>query len=327
MKIKKFTGKNIAEALSKVRKELGEDAVILDSIKIKRNGTTYYEIVAAIDEQDIELSLPQTYQQGENINNKIIEELKDIKNLIQKALQPQLKNWDYLKYLEMGIPYMVAKEMIEKGLTLSEFIEEKIKEKGAIPNSKYQVFIGENGAGKTSGIFKLAIWYKCNYKANIIIISLDNYKVGSHFQSKRLADLLEIDFEILDIRDFKEIAGALNKYDYVLVDTPGLEEFWIDELRNLVETLSFLRFQWVIKATEHYEYALKFWEKIAKLPVEGIFLTFTDRIFNSLPLLWLLDVKLPPITFLSTGKRIPEDISRGEERILKNFFLRGIEKQ
>ena len=77
----------------------------------------------------------------------------------------------------------------------------------------------------------------------------------------------------------------------------------------------------------YYGYALKFWEKIAKLPVEGIFLTFTDRIFNSLPLLWLLDVKLPPITFLSTGKRIPEDISRGEGRILKNFFLRGIEKR
>jgi len=331
MKIKKFRGKTILEALNKVKKEFGEDAVILNSEKIKTDEGDFFEITAAIEEEEVVLSAtPEVRTEVSlvepRIESDIRQELAEIKNMLKQVLAPQLKDWNYLKLLEKGLPVFIAKEMVERNLELPEYISVKLKEKGSVPNSKYQVFIGESGVGKTTNIFKLAIWYQYRYKANILVLSLDTYKVGGAFQTKRLAELLEIDFEVLDIEDFKEIGGSFNKYDYILIDTPGLnKKFGVEDLEDLLIKMPFLRFQWVVKATEHYEYVLRVWEKIERLIVEGIFLTFTDKISNSLPILWLLDSRFPPITFISTGERLPEDIIRAEEDSLIKLFLRGIE--
>jgi flagellar biosynthesis protein FlhF len=57
----------------------------------------------------------------------------------------------------------------------------------------------------------------------------------------------------------------------------------------------------------------------------GVFLTFTDKIKNSLPILWLLESNLPPLTFISNGERVPEDLLKAEEDVLIKLFLRGFE--
>jgi flagellar biosynthesis protein FlhF len=56
MKIKKYTGKTFKEAFNDMKTELGEEAIILNSKKVKKGGTfdflggsEYYEITAAID--------------------------------------------------------------------------------------------------------------------------------------------------------------------------------------------------------------------------------------------------------------------------------------
>ena len=49
MRIKKFRGKSILEVLNKVKKEFGEEAVILDSEQINTEEGQIYEITAAIE--------------------------------------------------------------------------------------------------------------------------------------------------------------------------------------------------------------------------------------------------------------------------------------
>ncbi|MBZ4681679.1 hypothetical protein [Thermodesulfobacterium sp.] len=331
MKIKKFRGRTILEALNQVKKEFGEDAVILNSEKVKTAEGDFFEITAAIEETEVPVVSPTLEdKKSKNFSYTLDQELKkdleEIKELLKKVLHPQLRDITYLKYLEKGVPAFIAKEMVEKNLDLPEYISVKIKEKGVVPHSKYQVFIGEGGVGKTTNIFKIAVWYKYKYEAKVLVLSLDTYKIGGAFQTKRLAELLEIDFDIVDIEDFKEIAQSLNKYDYILVDTPGLnKKFSTHDLEELAQRLPFLRFQWVVKATEHFEFGLRLWEKIEKLPVEGVFLTFTDKIKNSLPILWLLESNLPPLTFISNGERVPEDLLKAEEDVLIKLFLRGFE--
>lgn len=58
MKIKKYTGKTFKEALNDMKKELGDEAIILHSKKVKKGGSfdflggkEYYEITAAIDNE------------------------------------------------------------------------------------------------------------------------------------------------------------------------------------------------------------------------------------------------------------------------------------
>ena len=328
MKIKKFRGKSILDALSQVKKEFGEEAVILSSEKIRTEEGNFFEITAAIEEDEVEISVPEAKEikVEEKEESSIKKDLQEIKNMLKKVLSPQLKNEEYIRLLEKGVPAFVAKQLVEKDLTLEDYISKKLKEKGSVPNSKYQVFIGDSGSGKTTNIFKLAVWYQARYNASVLVLSLDTYKVGGMLQAKRFAELLELDFDILSLEDFKEVGGSFTKYDYILIDTPGLDtKFGEADLEELSMQMPYLRFIWVFKATEHHEYGLRIWKIMERLPVDGIFLTFTDKVKSGLPILWLLDHNLPPITFVSTGNRIPEDILRGEEEVLKKLFLRGID--
>ncbi len=329
MRIKKFRGKTIVEALGKVKAEFGEDAVILSSEKIKEKGETFYEVTAAVEEKEVEIRRnKEVLKTGstEGIDREIKEEIKEIKQMLRDLLEPRINNAKYIKLVENGVPPWIAKKILDAGKEVADYIETQIRKKGGVPNSKCRIFVGDSGSGKTTSVFKLAVWYKMNKNAKVMVLSFDNYKIGAKFQSERMADLLELDFANVDVQDFKEIIPVFANYDYILVDTPGLDKrFIVEDLEELFLTYPSVRFQWVVKATEHYSYLLKLWENIKRLPVESIFLTFTDKVKNSLPLLWLLEDEVPPVTFISTGERLPEDITKVAEEDLIKFFLRGIE--
>ena len=59
MRIRKYNGKDMQEALAKVRADLGVEAVILNSRKVKRRGIAawfskpYFEVLAAVEENFI----------------------------------------------------------------------------------------------------------------------------------------------------------------------------------------------------------------------------------------------------------------------------------
>lgn len=66
MRIKKYTGKDMQEALAKVRADLGVEAVILNSRKVKRSGIAawfakpYFEVLAAVDENYLAVDRSRT---------------------------------------------------------------------------------------------------------------------------------------------------------------------------------------------------------------------------------------------------------------------------
>ncbi len=333
MRIKKFRGKNILDALDKIKKEFGESAVILNSEQIRTEEGTMYEITAAIEEEEISIKntldmntdSDQNFIDKEKAQDLLKEEIAEIKKMLKVLLEPNFKDSKYLEWIEKGMPPFIAKELIHTDSDLAEIILSKLKEKGSVPNSKYQVFIGDAGVGKTTNIFKLAIWYKCKYNSKVLVINLDNYKVESNFQTKKLAELLEIEVENLTLEEVKEIEPVLSKYKYVLFDTPSLgKRLLISDLENLIIQMPFLRFRWVVRAVDHYQHILNQWNLLKRFPVEGILLSFVDKIFNGLPLFWILDNSLPPITFISNGERIPEDILKAEEEIIKKILLKTL---
>ncbi len=331
MRIKKFRGKNILDALDKIKKEFGEAAVILNSEQIRTEEGTVYEITAAIEEEEIviknipDINIDFIENNKERVEYYLKQELTEIKNMLKNLLEPNLKDGRYLEWIEKGMPPFIAKEIINKNSDLAEIILSKLKEKGSVTNSKYQVFIGDAGVGKTTNIFKLAVWYKYKYNSKVLVINLDNYKVESNFQAKKLAELLEVDFENLTLEDIKEIEPVLDKYKYVLFDTPSFgKRLLISDLENLVIQMPFLRFKWVVRAIDHYQHVLTQWNLLKRFPVDGILLSFVDKISNGLPLFWILDNNLPPIIFISNGERIPEDILKAEEEIIKRILLKNL---
>src|SRR4030067_541622 len=80
MKVKKFQAKNFTEALANVKRELGEDAIIISS-EDRKGARPYVEVTAAVD-YDIEPAGNLNYSPACSTSNSDIVELKnEMKNL------------------------------------------------------------------------------------------------------------------------------------------------------------------------------------------------------------------------------------------------------
>jgi flagellar biosynthesis protein FlhF len=89
--------------------------------------------------------------------------------------------------------------------------------------SKYQVFVGPTGQGKTSTVVKIACHLMMNEKKKVAILSGDHVKVGAADQLKTYAQIMNVPCgRITKQSDWPKIQAALENIDYVLLDTPGV---------------------------------------------------------------------------------------------------------
>jgi len=334
MRIKKFKARNMVEALRKVKDELGEEAVILDSGKVAENGVEYYEVVAAVEEMNpefvpLEVSpapqvLPQdTSSPMDELKKELLEIKRDLKALVHYNLMGK-----HLLLLKEGVPEELVLELERSGLTLKDFILQALRKKGATPLSKTQVFIGEAGSGKTTSLFKIAFWYRVKKNYKVAILNADNYKIGGKEQAQKLSQLLEIPFYQTDWEDLGRHYPYLSEnFDLLLIDTPSLSKrFSLYELTEIYRLYPFLRFNWVVRSTENARLLLDLWQEIKELPIDNLILTFLDKIKKGVQLFWLLSPETPLPGFGSMGERIPEDIEKLEEQTLLRLLLKDIEK-
>ncbi|MGB9761976.1 MAG: hypothetical protein ACPLWD_05795 [Caldimicrobium thiodismutans] len=334
MRIKRFRAKNMMEALKKVKAELGEEAVILDSGKVTENGNSYYEVVAAIEEREDQLEPPspsvQNFQELEtadleSLKRDLLEIKKDIKLLLEKN---KVKGEKYSYLFKEGVPEEIVQLLEEADKPIKDFLFEKLSQKGVCPFSKVQLFIGEPGVGKTTTIFKMAFWLRLKKNSKVMVLNSDNYKIGGKEQALRLSQLLEIPFSQIDWEDFEEKYKVFSKnFDYILIDTPSLgKKFSLYELTEIEQRFPFVRFHLVLRASENPKNLLNLWEEIKKLPIENITLTFLDKLYSGFSLFWILHPEFPFPSFASTGERIPEDFERLEYENFLRYLLKGTEK-
>ncbi|MCB0351721.1 MAG: flagellar biosynthesis protein FlhF, partial [Bdellovibrionales bacterium] len=89
--------------------------------------------------------------------------------------------------------------------------------------SKYHVFVGPTGQGKTSTVVKMACELVMKEKKRIAIISGDHVKVGAADQLKIYSQILNIPCAVISKpQDWLQVERATQGMDHVLLDTPGV---------------------------------------------------------------------------------------------------------
>lgn len=327
MRIKKFRAKSMIDALRKVKNELGEEAVILDSGKIRENGEEFYEVIAAVEEREEGLKIVGSEREHQYSApwEEIKRELCEIKQVLKELRR---EREEYIWQLRaMGIPEGIAREISIFDGSLEGFIRERLRLKGVSPPSRIQIFIGEAGVGKTTGIFKIAFMLRHFRGKAVTVLSLDNYKVGAREEAQKLAQLLEIPLIVGDLEDLSRYLSLLDSQEFLLIDTPSLgKRFTPQELSELYEINPAIRFNWVVRATDDAEINLALWEELKRLPIDALVLTFVDRKIRGSKLFWILQEDIPPVAFISRGERIPEDLEISEIEPLVKIFLKNIEE-
>ena len=126
MRIKKYVAATMPEAMNVIRKELGPEAVILNSKEVKRGGflglfkKKRIEVIAALDPHPLErqeeqprikktVEQPFVLMNEEKDNNEILSEIKHLKKIIE--IQSQQAGADLLPDYQLALKHLLDQEV------------------------------------------------------------------------------------------------------------------------------------------------------------------------------------------------------------------------
>lgn len=172
--------------------------------------------------------------------------------------------------------------------------------------------VGPSGAGKTTMLVKLAVREGLERRQSLELLSLDNYRIGGAEQLRHFATILGVAFQALERP--QELAQALeesSRKDLVLIDTPGFGPGEEEEAEELAEALcgqSELECHLVLTAAMRSADLWRVAERFERFRPGKLAFTRLDETETYGPL-WSLAVRLgKPVSFMSRGQRIPEDL-------------------
>jgi flagellar biosynthesis protein FlhF len=179
-------------------------------------------------------------------------------------------------------------------------------------NCRVIVLVGLPGAGKTLTLVKLAATFGLAQRRSVQILSADNVKIGAPEQLRTYAAILGIPFEFAETPGALEhaVAEAHNRR-LVLIDTPGYSLREMGEaaaLGRTIEKLSDVEVHLVLSASTKNADLLRAVESYRVFGPSRLLFTRLDETASYGSILNTAIRSGLPVSFLSWGQSVPEDI-------------------
>jgi len=209
---------------------------------------------------------------------------------------------------------------------LSAFMERRISMSGGLDESKKVVIlIGPTGVGKTTTLAKLAARHHFYREKAVGLITIDAYRISAIEQLKTYAQIMAIPLKVALTPE--ELEGCIDDYrdmDLVLIDTPGRSQLNIPEIRAIEEFLEAAQ-----PADTHLLISASMKEKDAHFAVENFAPEYVQQfIFTKLDettsfgsILNLCVKAKKPVSYLTTGQNVPDDIRQADVGYLLDLFV------
>lgn len=210
---------------------------------------------------------------------------------------------------------------LEKGkIAISEMIPvSRVSLDGVI------VFVGPTGVGKTTTIAKLAGNLALIQKKKVGLITIDTYRIGAVEQLKTYADIMNIPFKVvLSIKEMEETIKLMGECDTILVDTTGRSSknaMQISELRAFIDKIYTENIHLVISSTTKNRDIDTIVEGYKILGYNNVIITKLDETTTYGSILNILQSAERPISFVTTGQNVPDDIKRITGDEIANLIL------
>jgi len=378
MRVKRFSAPTLKEAVGQMKKELGSDAIILESRKVKNDGIFDFskkermEILAALDNyRDTNKENAEHKFSGnktENIkfnsdDNLKLQEIELIKEELGEVRNTVAKIADFLRYrnlpslpenlllvlkqlLDCEVEEILAKRLIHevhmslKGeeyddlrLILRKLIGKisavvKTTPKNGKMNSTARIiaFVGPTGVGKTTTIAKLATQAKLIDGKEVAIISADTFRIAAVEQLKTFANIGEIPFEVVYSTDeIKNAVAKFSRMDLIFIDTTGRsqrDKKNLKEIGNMLSSVEPGEVHLVLSVTTKYKDILDILEKFKMLFINRIIFTKLDETTSLGLILNVAERVRKPISYVTFGQNVPEDIEKADSRKIAKIILR-----
>lgn len=260
MKLKSYFAPTVEAAVEQARREMGPDAVIVESRKAPPEARSFgtYEVVCALfaPGEEVTSTLPESLGRIENpqpgVPDLLSRELGQLRRQIEElrqALRRPLRFpaaseipplavplWDLLA--EADVEAGLARQLLEEALDetpvsgpeafarLAARMEKRVRTapslggEGARP--RLAALVGPPGAGKTTMLVKLAVALGIQRQLRPLLVSADAERVAGAEPLRTYAAILGSGFQVVDT--FWALAQALEHHrgkDLILLDTPG----------------------------------------------------------------------------------------------------------
>lgn len=215
---------------------------------------------------------------------------------------------------------------------LSGLVERDLRCTGAIktiPNRRKVVaLVGPTGVGKTTTIAKLAANFKLRAGLRVGLVTVDTYRIAAVDQLRTYAEIIDIPMKVVSgPRDMSRVLSEMSDLDLVLIDTAGrspADELQLQELKNLLAEGPVDEVHLVLSLAASTRSLVNTARQFSGVRTSSMILTKLDESPGLGQLLAALPELPFPISYLTTGQNVPDDIEPAVASRLARLVL-GLE--
>jgi flagellar biosynthesis protein FlhF len=345
MRSKTYRAKTMKEVLTRVRRDLGGDAVILAAREVRRRrlfgmGVRSLVEVTASDSMPPEVTITGTGTGGKTepaslansaaLHLRFGEELSRLHSMVETLsrqghidhLLPDLPGElvpIYSQLIEADVPEVLGRRLVRHvadtlepdQLDHTESIRAALSEAIAqcIPiappiqtldgTRRVVALVGPTGVGKTTTVAKLAANFKLTQGARVGLVTVDTYRIAA-------------------VED-------LGNVDLVFIDTAGRSPRDEVRIRELAEFLALARpdeVHLVLSAVAGQRSLRAAVDRFAMVKIDRLILTKLDEADSLGGALAVLAMSGRPISYLTTGQAVPDDIEPADRTRLARLILK-----
>jgi flagellar biosynthesis protein FlhF len=346
MQIKRFEAEDMTEALRMVKREFGDDAVILSAKQIRSGGLfgalrkKQVEITAAKDQPDSSAPAIKRSNSNEAENNSfsgalskhLATELEDDRVTLSSIPSQRKTQTDQTNEFEAPDGNSPMRTRQPQTASTEQLKRRRQDEVDRIPtdnhglnrgfaakpfyvdgdSQKIIALVGRCGAGKSSAVAKMACHCIKKQQVRLGMISLDRFRFGANAMLMRFADMMKLPLAI--VYDNNQVQSALRKLadvDVVLIDTPGIgtgDEIVFNDVREMLRIANPDEIHLVVNATVRENVIRSTIEAFAGLGVNRLLPTQCDVDGGREPQLDMLQASPYPTAFYGNGVDLFNDL-------------------
>ena len=339
MRIKSFYSKTVETAIQDARAELGGDAVLVTSRKATPENShlgTYEVVFGVLSENDTAATSKSGAEEFSKELKMLRRQMDEIRRQISgkaSAAEPEPpSNAIRDMLLEADLAPQLAVELAEAAKAavdgddpeaVREFVLGQLRSRLLISRElgasidqaqKVIVLVGPAGAGKTTLLAKLAVVKCMAERHSVRIISVDTHRVASHGLLQAYAGIIGVGISTAcTLGEFRDALAEARGKDFVMVDTPGYssgDEAAALEVAHLIRSLPNVEVHLVLPACTRHGDLARMAERFDVFQPDYLIFSKLDETGSYGSLISEALRQNKPVSYVSTGPGIPEDMVR-----------------
>jgi flagellar biosynthesis protein FlhF len=196
----------------------------------------------------------------------------------------------------------------------------------AVPGTRRVVaLVGPTGVGKTTTVAKLAANFKLAHGYRPGLVTVDTYRIAAVEQLRTYAEIIDLPLAVANAPgEMGRAIDELGDVDIVLIDTAGRsprDEVKIRELADFLASAQPDEVHLVLSAVAGERCLRAAVERFSLVHADRLILTKLDEADGLGGVLAVLGQADRPVSYLTTGQAVPDDIEHADRARLARLIL------